>query len=76
MRRRLFLDVGDVVVHEHFRRWGTGRVVEVRTSVLEGGPALVRILFQDGRERTFFNDMDDEQCCYHLGMRFYEERRR
>jgi hypothetical protein len=51
-------------------------VVEVRTSVLEGGPALVRIAFQDGRERTFFNDLDQEGCCYYMGIRFYEEESR
>ncbi len=72
MKRRLFLRVGDVIYHENQRRWGVGRVVEVRTSVLDGGPALVRISFQDGRERTFFNDLDDHMCCYYLGVRFYE----
>lgn len=70
--KRLFLAVGDQVYHQHRRRWGVGVVVEVRTSTLEGGPALVRIRFQDGRERTFFNDMADEACCYYRGIRFYE----
>jgi len=74
VRRRLYLELGDIVFHEHRRAWGTGRVVEVKTSVLEGGPALVRIRFQDGRERTFFNDLDQDSCCYLMGIRFYEER--
>lgn len=74
MRRRLYLRLGDVVVQPSQRAWGTGRVVEVRTSVLEDGPAFVRILFQDGRERTFFNDMAQENCCYFLGVRLYEGR--
>jgi hypothetical protein len=76
MRRRLYLAIGDVVYHEQYRIWGTGRVVEVKTSILEGGPALVRISFQDGRERTFFNDLDQEGCCYYMGIRFYEGRTR
>lgn len=71
-RRRLYLEIGDTVFHQNYRIWGIGRVVEVRTSVLEGGPALVRIAFQDGRERTFFNDLDQEGCCYTMGIRFYE----
>jgi hypothetical protein len=74
LRHRLFLQVGDKVYHEHRRAWGIGRVVEVRTSTLEGGPALVRIVFQDGKERTFFNDLGQPSCCFYLGVRFYEER--
>ncbi len=70
-RRRLYLRVGDVVYHMHQRAWGVGRVVEVRTSLLDGGPALVRISFQDGKERTFFNDLDEASCCYYMGIRFY-----
>lgn len=70
-RRRVYLKLGDVVYHRTHRVWGTGRVVEVRTSVLEGGPALVRIAFQDGKERTFLNDLDQEGCCYYMGIRFY-----
>lgn len=72
MRRRLFLRVGDVVYHRAQRAWGVGRVVEVRTSVMEGGAALVRIEFQDGKERTFFNDLEQKTCCYYMGIRFYE----
>ncbi|GAB4266144.1 MAG: hypothetical protein Kow0092_18910 [Deferrisomatales bacterium] len=72
MRRRLFLRVGDVVYHTHRRAWGIGKVVEVKTSVVEGGPALVRIQFQDGRDRTFFNDLEERSCCYYMGIRFYE----
>lgn len=71
MRRRIYLQPGDVVYHQGYRVWGQGRVVEVRTSVLEGGPALVRIAFQDGKERTFFNDLDEPTCCYFMGIRFY-----
>ncbi len=70
-RRRLFLQLGDCVYHRDCRRWGSGTVVEVRTSVLDGGPALVRIAFQDGRERTFFNDLGQDNCCYFMGIRLY-----
>ncbi|MBI5441877.1 MAG: DUF3553 domain-containing protein [Deltaproteobacteria bacterium] len=73
IRRRLYLNLGDTVYHQQYRIWGLGRVIEVKTSILEGGPALVRISFQDGRERTFFNDLDQEGCCYYMGIRFYEE---
>jgi hypothetical protein len=72
-RRRLYLQIGDRVYHQQHRVWGVGRVVEVKTSVLDGGPALVRISFQDGRERTFFNDLDQEGCCYVMGIRILEE---
>ena len=72
MRKRLYLRVGDVIYHENRRAWGVGKVVEVKTSVLDGGPALVRILFQDGRDRTFFNDLEDSMCCYYAGIRFYD----
>ncbi|NOY44676.1 MAG: DUF3553 domain-containing protein [Deltaproteobacteria bacterium] len=71
MPKRLFLRVGDLVYHRDCRAWGVGRVVEVRTSTLEGGPSLVRIRFQDGQERTFFNDLSEPNCCYYRGIRFY-----
>ena len=46
-----------------------GAVVEERTSVVPGGTCLVRLLFEDGQQRTFNNDLDHEQCCYFLGLR-------
>jgi hypothetical protein len=39
------------------------------TSVLDGGTCLVRVLFADGRQRTFQNDLDSEQCGYFFGLR-------
>ncbi|GAB4254270.1 MULTISPECIES: DUF3553 domain-containing protein [Deferrisoma] len=71
MPKRLFLKVGDLVVHRDCKAWGVGRVVELRTSSLEGGPALVRIRFEDGEVRTFFNDLSEPNCCYYRGIRFY-----
>lgn len=30
---------------------------------------MVRILFDDGKERSFINDLDNECCCYYAGVR-------
>src|SRR5581483_2294468 len=49
--------------------WGEGAVVEERTSIVPGGTCLVRLLFEDGQQRTFNNDLDHEQCCYFFGVR-------
>ena len=50
---------------------GEGTVVEEMTSTIPGGTCLVRIKFQDGRERTFSNDLDSQSCCYYFGLRKY-----
>ena len=67
--KRLFLRLGDRVFHVSREEWGLGAVVEVMTSVVPGGTCLVRILFEDGQQRTFNNDMDSELCCCYMGMR-------
>jgi hypothetical protein len=67
--KRLFLRLGDRVFHVEYEEWGVGAVVEVMTSVVAGGTCLVRILFEDGRQRTFNNDMDSELCCCYFGVR-------
>jgi hypothetical protein len=69
MDRRLYLRLGDRVVHVEHEEWGPGAVVEEMTSVLEGGTCLVRVLFADGTQRTFHNDMDHELCCHRFGVR-------
>jgi len=46
-----------------------GAVVEEMTSTIDGGTCLVRILFEDGSQRTFNNDLDSETCCYFFGIR-------
>ena len=66
---RLYLRLGDRVFHADHEEWGEGAVVEEMTSVLEGGTCLVRVQFADGRQRTFQNDLDSEQCCYFFGLR-------
>ena len=69
MRRRLYLKVGDRVAHIRHSLWGVGEVVEEKHSLLSGGFCLVRILFEDGNERSFINDMESECCCYYSGIR-------
>jgi hypothetical protein len=68
-RPRLFLRVGDTIVHIRHRDWGRGEVVEERHSSLPGGTCLVRAMFSDGEERSFINDLDSELCCYFSGIR-------
>jgi len=70
---RLYLRLGDRVWHPKHSAWGIGEVIEERHSVLEGGTCIVRILFQDGVERSFINNMDSESCCYYMGLRLYDE---
>jgi len=66
---RLYLRLHDIVTHRDYRQGGEGRVVEEMTSTVPGGTCLVRIQFQDGRLRTFNNDLDAEACCYYFGVR-------
>ena len=67
--QRLYLRLGDRVIHANYGEWGSGVVVEEMTSVLVGGTCLVRILFEDGKQRTFNNDLDSDMCCYYFGVR-------
>ena len=70
MRRvRLYLRLGDRCFHGDRGEWGYGAVVEEMTSTIEGGTCLVRVLFDDGVQRTFNNDLDHEMCCYFMGLR-------
>ncbi|HEY8518209.1 MAG TPA: hypothetical protein VIS07_22080 [Candidatus Binatia bacterium] len=67
--KRLYLRLGDRVTHIWHEEWGEGAVVEERTSIVPGGTCLVRLLWEDGQQRTFNNDLDNEQCCYFFGVR-------
>ena len=67
--KRIYLRLGEKVVHRSYEQWGEGVVVEEMTSCVPGGTCLVRIKFDDGRQRTFNNDMDNELCCYYFGVR-------
>ncbi len=66
---RLYLRLGDRVYHEARGEWGGGAVVEEMTSTVWGGTCLVRILFEDGVQRTFNNDLDHEMCCAFMGLK-------
>jgi hypothetical protein len=69
MRKKLYLRVGDKVKHLKYTTWGDGEVVEEKHSTLSGGFCFVRVLFEDGEERSFINDMDHECCCFYSGIR-------
>jgi hypothetical protein len=69
MGPRLYLRVGDTVRHLRFTFWGKGQVVEEKHSSLSGGFCMVRVLFDDGVERSFINDLDHQHCCYYFGLR-------
>lgn len=71
----MYLQVGDRVRHLRYFTWGAGEVVEERHSDLPGGICIVRILFQDGKERSFINDINNELCCYFTGVRRIDEPR-
>lgn len=66
---RLYLRLNDAVNHRDHREWGEGKVVEEMTSTIPGGTCLVRIQFEDGRLRTFNNDLDSQVCGYYFGLR-------
>lgn len=63
------MKVGDRVTHTKYSFWGVGEVVEERHSHLAGGFCFVRVMFEDGNERSFINDLDNELCCYYSGIR-------
>ncbi len=69
MGPRLYLRVGDNVKHLRYHFWGKGQVIEEKHSSLSGGFCMVRVLFDDGKERSFINDLDSQSCCYYFGIR-------
>ncbi len=70
--RKLFLSVGEVVVHLRHPEWGTGLVVEEVNSTIPGGMSMVRIDFRNAGQKTFDNNMESLWCCYHAGVRLVE----
>lgn len=68
MKPRLYLKLGDSVKHINYESWGNGKVIEEKHSTLPGGICIVRVLFSDGIERSFINDLDNECCCYYAGL--------
>ena len=69
VRPRLYLRAGDTVRHLHYSGWGNGEVIEEKHSDLPGGLCLVRVLFEDGIERAFINDLNNHCCCFYAGLR-------
>ena len=67
--RKLYLSVGEKVVHLRHPEWGVGRVVEEMNSTIAGGFSMVRIDFNNCGEKTFDNNMESLCCCYHAGVR-------
>ncbi|MBF0539532.1 MAG: DUF3553 domain-containing protein [Nitrospirae bacterium] len=61
--------LGDKVMHLQHDNWGIGEVIEERHSKLAGGGCFVRIVFEDGNDRSFINDLDHQCCCYYSGIR-------
>jgi hypothetical protein len=66
--QRRYLRREERVHHRDYPEWGTGRVVETRESSVPGGACFVLVLFEDGQERLFFNDLNDPRCCYYAGL--------
>jgi hypothetical protein len=73
VKPRLYLRVGDIVRHLHYTGWGDGEVIEEKHSDLPGGLCLVRVLFEDGIERAFINDLSNTCCCFYAGLRLSGE---
>jgi hypothetical protein len=71
--QRLFLKLGDQVIHLRYPQWGQGVVVEERSSTMAGGMCIARVVFRDGIERSFINDLDNYNCCYYSGIRLQED---
>ncbi len=69
--RRLYLGIGDQVVHRYHPEWGFGKVIEEMNSEVPGGLSMVKIAFRDGNMRAFNNDIDSIFCCYYAGLRRY-----
>lgn len=67
---RIYLRVGDKVQHLKQKAWGIGEVIEERHSTIAGGICLVRVIFEDGIERSFINDLENELCCLYSGLRY------
>lgn len=67
--RRLYLSIGEEVVHLRHPEWGVGKVVEELNSTVPGGISMIKIAFRHVGEKTFHNDVNSLYCCYHAGVR-------
>lgn len=68
MIRKLYLSVGEDVVHLRHPEWGAGKVVEELNSTIPGGMSMVKIIFKHAGQKTFDNDLDSLCCCRHAGI--------
>ncbi len=66
--RKLYLAVGEEVVHTRHPEWGVGTVVEEMNSVVPGGASMIRVEFKNAGVRTFNNNIDSVFCCIHAGL--------
>ena len=69
--RKLYLAVGEEVVHTAHPEWGIGRVIEEMNSVVPGGASLIRVEFANAGVRTFNNCIESVHCCIYAGLRRY-----
>jgi len=70
-KRRLYLSLGEEVIHLRYPQWGAGTVTEESNSTVAGGLSMVKIKFSTVEEKTFNNNIDSLYCCYHGGVRKY-----
>lgn len=67
--RKLYLSIGEEVVHLRHPEWGIGKVVEEMNSNIPGGVSFIRIEFAHAGVRLFDNNIESVYCCYHAGVR-------
>jgi hypothetical protein len=67
--RKLFLSLGEEVIHLRHPEWGVGKVVEEKNSTVPGGISFVKIDFPLAGDKTFDNNIESLYCCYHAGVR-------
>jgi len=70
--RRLYLRLGELVIHTRYPQWGVGEVIEEANSTIPGGLSMVRIEFPHVGEKTFNNNIDSLHCCYYAGIRRHD----
>lgn len=68
-KRKLYLSVGEAVIHLRHPEWGAGKVVEEMNSIIPGGISMIRVVFRYGGQRIFDNNLESLCCCYHAGVR-------
>ncbi len=67
--RKLYLGVGEDVVHLRHPEWGKGTVIEEMNSNVPGGISMIKVEFENAGSKTFDNNIESLTCCYHAGVR-------